>query len=71
MQFSTLTFVVEVVFNLRTFSQVLTTVIKYFVFVVFFILKCIINFLNVECNHEELFYILLIQAKKNEQTKLL
>ena len=49
MKFSAFTFVVEVMFNLKTFSQVLATVIKYFVFVEFFILKSIINSLNAEC----------------------
>ena len=47
-EFSTFTFVVEVIINPRIFSQVLATVIKLFKCSILYF-EMHINFLNVEC----------------------
>ena len=64
--------IVELMFNLRTFSQVLATVIEIFYFdVAFCILKNVSEFS--ECGMKnlsiKLFYNLFMQTKKNELTQ--
>ena len=69
---STFTFVVEVMFNLRTFSQVLATVINLFKCSILYF-EMYINSLNVECKiyHKTLFFTFCLfkQRKMNKQSK--
>ena len=58
--------IVEVMFNLRTFSQVLATVFKIFV-ILYFAFRNVYTFSKKIIN--TLFYILFIQTNKYEQTK--